>query len=382
MVFSYFLGVVSPRGNTTYFFLYLFGIIKYCLYLCGMISYKYKLYRTPKTKHLDKMLREACFVWNHALALQKRYYQIYHKYIDIIKIRSHFAKRIRRNKVKDFTSFVFRQTGYSLNGNVLTINRIKKNFKFSLSRPYDGNIKNITIYRSPLGEFFIILVLDKPIQPIGKTHNGASVGIDFGLKTYLTLSDGTIYDNPLFMKEGLIEMRRLSRNLSKCENGSSNKERKRKELDRHWNDITNKHNDFQWKLAHELCRKYDKIFIEDLDLADMKLGHKANRKLKDQAHAEFITKLLYVATKYDVVVHKIDRYYPSSKTCTCGYVNSELKLSDRKWVCPHCGATHDRDLLAANNILRRGIYELESDSKTSKHTAKRLSRLHPRISLL
>jgi putative transposase len=226
------------------------------------------------------------------------------------------------------------------------------------------------------------MVLDQSPQSIGKSHNGASVGIDFGLKTYMTLSDGTEIKNPQFMKEKLTELRRRSRNLSKCEKGSNNRERKRKELDRLWNDITNKRNDCQWKLAHDLCRKYDNIFIENLNLADMSLGRKANRKLKDQAHAEFITKLLYVAIKYDVVVHKIDRYYPSSKTCTCGYVNKELKLTDREWTCPHCGTIHDRDLLAANNILRRGIYELESDCKTSKRTAKRLSRLHPRISRL
>lgn len=380
-----------------------------------MVTYKYKLYRTDKTKHLDKMLREACFVWNHALALQKRYYKLYHKYIIDSRMRKHFAKRTHRHflhsqttqeiidrldtayqrffnhiakrppkfkKAKDFSSFVFRQGGYSLNGNILTINSIKKRFKFSLSRPYAGKVKTLTVKRNHIGEFFIAIVLDQPNQSIGKSHDGASVGIDFGLKTYMTLSDGTEIKNPQFMKESLTELRRCSRNLSKCKKGSNNKERKRKELDRLWNDICNKRDDFQWKLANELCRKYDNIFIEDLNLADMNLGRKANRKLKDQAHAEFITKLLYVATKYDVVVHKIDRYYPSSKTCTCGYVNKELKLTDRRWVCPECGATHDRDLLAANNILRRGIYELESDSKTKKQYADGQLRCHPRISFL
>ena len=380
-----------------------------------MISYKYKLYRTPKTKHLDKMLEEACFVWNHALALQKRYYKMYHKYISDSRMRKHFAKRIHRRflhsqttqeiidrldtayqrffnhiakrppkfkKTKDFCSFVFRQGGYSLNSNVLTINSIKKRFKFSLSRPYAGKVKTLTVKRNHIGEFFIVMVLDQSHQSIGKSHNGASVGIDFGLKTYMTLSDGTEIKNPQFMKESLTELRRRSRNLSKCKKGSNNRERKRKEFDRLWNDICNKRDDFHWKLAHDLCRKYDNIFIEDLNLADMKLGRKANRKLKDQAHAEFITKLLYVATKYDVVVHKIDRYYPSSKTCTCGYVNKELTLTDRRWVCPHCGATHDRDLLAANNILRRGIYELESNGKTKKQYADGQLCYHSRISLL
>jgi putative transposase len=291
------------------------------------------------------MLREACFVWNHALALQKRYYQLYHKYIGIGKMKAHFAKRIHRNllhsqttqeilerldtaykrffdhkatrppkfrKANGFTSILFKQCGYTLNGNVLTINKTKKRYKFSLSRNYDGRIKRIAIKRNSLGEYFICLSLEKESDKYGKSHNGASVGIDFGLKTYMTLSDGTEIKNPQFTKENLTELRRRSRNLSKCEKGSNNRERKRKELDRLWNDICNKRNDFQWKLAHELCRKYDNIFIEDLNLSDMKLGRKANRKLKDQAHAEFITKLLYVATKYDVVVHKIDRYYPRS----------------------------------------------------------------------
>ena len=380
-----------------------------------MIAYKYKLYRTDKTKHLDKMLRESCFVWNHALSLQKRYYRIYKKYIPLGVMQHHQAMRIKRTllgaqtvqeilerldiaykrffehlaiippkfrKAKDFASIVYKQCGFSLCGNEIAISKIHKSYKFSKSRNYEGRVKRVVLKRNRLGEYFILIVTDAEPQSYGKTLKGASVGIDFGLKKYLTLSDGAAYDNPQFLKESLVELRRRSRNLSKCKKGSNNRERKRKDLDRLWNDICNKRNDFQWKLAHNLCRKYDNIFIEDLNLADMSLGRKANRKLKDQAHAEFITKLLYVATKYDVVVHKIDRYYPSSKTCTCGYVNKELTLTDRRWVCPECGATHDRDLLAANNILRRGIYELESDSKTSKRTAKRLSRLHPRIQRL
>ncbi len=358
------------------------------------------------------MLAEACFVWNHALALQKRYYRLYGKYIPLYTMQAHQTKRIKRNlldaqsvqeiierldssykrffnhlatrppkfhKSMDFASIVFKQNGYSLVDNVLTINKIKKRYKFSKSRNYEGRIKRVAIKRNRLGEYFICVFLEKEVERDGKSRKGASVGIDFGLKTYLTLSDGLAIDNPQYMKESLAELCRRSRNLSKCKKGSKNQERKRKELDRLYNDIVNKRSDFQWKLAHFLCRKYDTICIEDLNLADMNLSRKANRKLKDQAHAEFITKLEYVATKYGVVVHKIDRYYPSSKTCTCGYINKDLKLTDRAWTCPHCGTIHDRDLLAANNILRRGIYELESDSKTKKHSANGQSRLNPTI---
>ena len=378
-----------------------------------MITYKYKLYRTDKTKHLDQMLREACFVWNHALALQKRYYRLFKKYIPLGVMQHHQAKRVKRNllgsqtvqeilerldiaykrffehlatrppkfrKAKDFTSIVYKQCGFILCENEIAINKVHKSYKFSKSREYEGNIKRVTLKRNRLGEYFILIVTDAESRSYGKTLKGASVGIDFGLKKYLTLSDGTSYDNPQFMKESLVELRRRSRNLSKCKKGSNNRERKRKELDHLMNDIVNRRSDFQWKLAHELCRKYDRIFIEDLNLGGM--NRRWGRKMHDLAHSEFVQKLEYIATKYGVVVHRIDRFYPSSKTCECGYINKELKLSDRQWVCPECGTIHDRDLLAANNILRRGIYELESDSKTSKRTAKRLSRLHPTIQRL
>ena len=375
-----------------------------------MIAYKYKLYRTDRTKHLDKMLREACFVWNHALALQKRYYRLYHKYIGIGKMKAHFAKRIHRNllhsqttqeilerldtayqrffsrlakrppkfrKAKDFSSILFKQGGYSLNGNVLTINSIKKRFKFSLSRPYAGKVKTLIVKRNHIGEFFIVMVLDQSPQSIGKSHNGASVGIDFGLKKYMTMSDGTTVDNPQFLKSGLRQLQRKSRNLSKCVPGSHNRERKRLDLDRHHEKVVNQRNAFQWQLAHQLCQQYDRIFIEDLQLTGMSALW--GRKMADLAHGEFVLKLQYVATKYGVTVHKIDRFYPSSKTCTCGYVNKQLQLKDRHWTCPECGAVHDRDLLAAQNILRQGIAELESTSKTP--SARRVHvRLHPRIS--
>ena len=377
-----------------------------------MISYKYKLYRTDKTKHLDKMLREACFVWNHALALQKRYYRLYHKYIGIGKMKAHFAKRIHRNllhsqtaqeilerldtayqrffkrlakrppkfrKAKDFSSILFKQGGYSLNGNVLTINSIKKRFKFSLSRLYDGKVKTLTVKRNHLGEFFIVIVLDKAPVGIRKSHNGASVGIDFGLKKYMTMSDGTTVDNPQFLKSGLRQLQRKSRDLSKCVPGSHNRERKRLDLDRHHEKVVNQRNAFQWQLAHQLCQQYDRIFIEDLQLTGMSALW--GRKMADLAHGEFVLKLQYVANKYGVTVHKIDRYYPSSKRCTCGYVNHGLQLHERTWVCPECGTVYKRDLLAANNILRQGIAELESVSKSKNAVgASSRSRQHPRIS--
>ena len=366
-----------------------------------MIAYKYKLYQTKRTKYLDAMLREASFVWNHALALQKRYYRTFGKYISVVAMQRHYAKRIKRNllhahttqellqrldeaykrffkklakrppkfkKARDFTSFVFKSSGgFALNGNTVTINRIRKRFKFSYSRPYEGRVKRVAFKRSPLGEYYVIITTDAEPKAYGKTHNGASVGIDFGLKTYLVMSDGTTVENPQFLKSELSNVRRKSRSLSKCKKGSNNRQRRRMDLCREFEHITNKRNDFQWKLAHELCRRYDYIFLEDLSL--MGMTHLWGRKMSDLAHAELVGKLEYVARKYGVTVHKIDRFYPSSKTCECGYVNKGLKLSDREWVCPKCGKVNDRDLNASENILRRGISELWSGCQTESDSA-------------
>lgn len=361
-----------------------------------MITYKYKLYSSKKNKRLNKMLDETCFVWNHALALQKRYYSLFNKYISCSRMQSHFAKRIKRNllhsqtvqeilqrldssynrffkrlskrppKFKrrtDFGSFVFKQGGFSLNGNTFHINTINTTFKFFLSRQYQGTIKQVKVKRSPLQEYYICIVTDGQPQTYTKTHNGASVGIDFGLKTYLTLSDGNVVTNPQFLKKNLSLLRKSSKDLSNKCKGSNHRKQAKLSLNRVYEQIVNSRKDFQYKLAHKLCGCYDYIFIEDLNLQGM--SRLWGRKVKDLAHGKFIDILYSVANKYGVTVHKIDKWYPSSKLCDCEYKYDKLSLHEREWICPECGQIHDRDIHAAQNILRRGIYELGSGSKTN-----------------
>lgn len=363
-----------------------------------MLTYTYKLYRSKRTAKLDAMLREACFVWNHALALQKRYYSLFGKYISCSRMESHFAKRIRRSrlhsqttqellerldtsykrffehlsrrppkfrKARDFSSIVYKQGGFKLNGNILVVNSIKHHFQFSYSRPYEGKIRQIRIKRSHLGEYYLYIVTDAIPESRfrRKSHKGASVGMDFGLKTYLTLSDGTRVENPLFLKSGLNELRRKSRALSRCEKDSNHRKMRRMDLERCHERICNRRDDWQWKTCHDLCKRYDTICIEDLSLVGMtKLW---GRKVNDLAFGAFVQKLEYVASRYGTSVVKVDRFYPSSKTCSaCQYVNERLSLRDRHWVCPECGASHDRDLNASVNILRQGIASSGSIRKT------------------
>ena len=208
------------------------------------------------------------------------------------------------------------------------------------------------------------------------------IGMDFGLKTFLALSDGTAIRTPLWFKTSLNRLRRLQHRHDKatCKwnktnpDGSHPKGAKivwesnhrtalAKEVARLHEHISNLRDDWQWKLCHGLCRKYDVICIEDLNIEGMK--RLWGRKVSDLAFSKFVEKLEQIAFKYGCEVRKVDRYYASSRTCGhCGYVNHELTLRDRTWVCPDCGAVLGRDLNAAENILRQGIASSGSPRKT------------------
>ena len=363
-----------------------------------MISYKYKLYTTKQSKHLQATLAEACYAWNHCLALQKRYYWMYNKYINKYRLIKHMTKVWNRRyigsqslqeiverldaaymrffkhdakrppkfkKASYFSSFVFKQCGYkSCDGHrvIINIGGKKHQYKFSKSRDFGGKPKTVRIKRTRLGEYFIVIATDAVARKYGKSHNGASIGMDFGLKIYLTLSNAEKISNPQFLKKSLKQLRKAQRHMSRCKEGSNNREKARLVVDRIYEKISNRRMDFQWKLAHELCRRFDYIFIEDLNLQGM--SRMWGRKMHDLAHGHFILILQQTAAKYRCTVHKIDRYYPSSRLCPCGYKNDMLTLKDRSWVCPHCGQVHDRDILAAQNIHREGIHDLESSHKT------------------
>lgn len=366
-----------------------------------MITLEYRIYEQKNTEVLDKMLREAAFTWNHALALQKRYYSMFGKYAHKYAIQKHFAKRIKRTllnsqsvkeiidrldnsfqrffkksskrppkfkRAVEFKSIVFKESGYFLNGNILSITKIEKRntfqkYRFSLSREYPNiKPKQVRIKRKPSGKYFMYLVYDINPTSYGKTHNGASVGADFGLKTFLTLSDGFKIESPRFFEQNINEIKKAQRKVSSKKRGSNNRKKAVLSLARKYETVTNKRKDWFYKTSHKLCKNYDFIALETLNLEGMK--RLWGRKVSDYAFADFLRVLKEVANKYDATVHQIDKWYPSSKTCTCGYVNKELSLKDRTWTCPECRKTHDRDILAANSILRKGISEYRSKCKT------------------
>ncbi len=186
---------------------------------------------------------------------------------------------------------------------------------------------------------------------------GETAGFDFGLKTFLTVSDGTQIESPEFFKSSIDEVRKTSKSHSTKQKGSNNREKARLKLARKHKKIANQRHDFHFKLANQLTQDYDVLCFEDLNLEGMKCLW--GRKISDLGFSEFLQIVEYYASIRNKKVVKIDRFFPSSKTCfECGLVNKNLELKDRTWVCESCDTLLDRDLNAAKNIHRVGASTL------------------------
>jgi len=180
-----------------------------------------------------------------------------------------------------------------------------------------------------------------------------SRSFDFGLKTFLTCSDGSKIESPQFLKQSLNLIKKASRQHSKKRKCSSNRERARLNLVRKHEDVMNRRSDWFWKLAHDLTNLFDVLCFETLNLKGMQ--RLWGRKISDLAFGEFLQILEWVAKKKGKQVVFIDRWYPSSKTCSeCGHVLDKLDLSVREWRCPSCGSINGRDENAAKNICAVG----------------------------
>ncbi|MCA1992944.1 MAG: transposase [Coleofasciculus sp. S288] len=255
-------------------------------------------------------------------------------------------------KVKKYKSFTLKQAGYKfLGGNRVKIgNRV---YQYWNKREIEGTVKTLTIKRTPLGELFMVIVVDSVNEPEVTFETGKIAGFDFGLKTFLTCSDGSKIKSPEFLKASLNDIRKASKHHSKKLNGSANRERARKNLVRQYENISNRRRDWFWKLAHELTNQFDVLCFETLNLKGMQ--RLWGRKVNDLALSDFLQILEWVAFKKRKRVIYIDRWYPSTKTCSCcGHVLDELDLSVRMWRCPSCHQINDRDKNAAINICAVG----------------------------
>jgi putative transposase len=255
-------------------------------------------------------------------------------------------------KVRKYKSFTLKQAGYKfLGGNRVKINN--RIYQFWKSREIEGTVKTLTIKRTPLGELFMVVVVDQGSKPEIEIKTRKIAGFDFGLKTFLTCSDGTTIESPQFLKQSLKTVAKYCRHHSRKLKGSSNRERARKNLVRKYEDISNRRRDWFWKLAHKLTDRFDVLCFETLNLKGMQ--RLWGRKISDLALLQFLQILEWIAKKKNKQIVFIDQWYPSSKTCShCGHVLESLDLSVREWRCPSCQSVNGRDENAAKNIQAVG----------------------------
>ena len=242
------------------------------------------------------------------------------------------------------------------------IPKFRQGIKTRFHRKFEGLVKTSVITRTSTGKYYISILVevnevDATPKPISENK---AVGIDLGIKTFAVLSDGTEIQNHKYLKRSIKKVKRLQRSLSKKAKSSKNREKARLRLARAHERVCNQRNDFLHQVTHRLVANYDTICLETLSASNMVKNHRLAQALEDIAINRFNTLLEYKAKKHGVNILRIGRFEPSSKMCTCGYINHDLTLSMRTWKCPICGAVHDRDLLAANNIKRFAFNKLNT----------------------
>ena len=367
-----------------------------------MRNTKHKLFHESSLKRLQNDLNIIGIVRNHFIALSMRYYRRYSKGLSYTRLSKHLTKLKRLKKYEYWNipyawslqnmlkrlSQSFREMrthkrghpqfkrckkhkGMTFRGEQVAIEKVSGKqkqhrnhptykirlnghwYRFALHRAIAGDIQQVHVHRDSLGDMYLTLTEDySEVRLEPKT--GKAEGFDMGIKDFLTGSDGERYTSPMFYKHNAKKLATAQKALSRKAKGSGNRERERKNVARIHKKTANQRTDHHWKLAIELCRKFDILFFEDLNLDGMK--RLWGKQVSDLAFGEFYEKLKWQAKKRIRAVLKVDKWSPTTKCCSvCNHHHKNLTLAYRNWTCPECHTHLDRDENAAMNILKEGV---------------------------
>ena len=365
-------------------------------------SYKFRLYPNREQENLILRTLGCCrFVFNHYLAYRKDLYEqsgqtanyyvcandltvlkkqeetAWLKEVDATALQSslrdldtayqNFFRRVKQGGKPGFPHFKSKHdhrqsyqskcvgTNIKILDKAVQLPKLGK-VKCRVSKEVKGRILSATVSRNPAGKYYVaICCTDVELRPFDKT--GSAIGLDVGIKSFAVSDAGTVYENHKYLRRSEKKLARLQRQLSRKTKGSANRDKARVKVARLHEHVVNQRKDMLHKLSTQLVRENDIICIEDLAPKNMVRNHKLAKSIVDVSWGEFRRQLTYKSEWYGKQLVVIDRFYPSSQTCSvCGEKWDGTKdLKIRKWQCPHCGTTLDRDTNAAINILNEGL---------------------------
>ena len=259
-------------------------------------------------------------------------------------------------------SATYTDNAFTLKDNKLTLAKHKEPLDMVWSRPLPDGCKprSVTVSKDKIGRYFVSLVVEEDIAPLAPTEK--AVGIDLGLKSFLITSDGETRANPKYYARDEKKLAKAQRKHARKKKGSKNREKARKKVAKLHARIADTRRDFQHQVSTKLIRENQVICLETLNVKGMLQNHCLAKAISDVGWGGFVRQLEYKAKWYGRTLIKIDRWYPSSKTCSaCGHILDSLTLDVREWACPECGVCHDRDINAASNILAVGLTVLPAE---------------------
>jgi putative transposase len=266
------------------------------------------------------------------------------------------AKYPTFKKRRNTQSATYASNAFTWKDGQLTLAKMNESLAITFHRAFPADLKpsSVTVSKDCADRYFVAMLVEEEIKPLPVVE--AQVGLDLGLKSMVILSTGEAVGNPRYYAKDEKRLAKAQRRHAKKKKGSKNREKARRKVARVHARIGDRRRDYQHKLSTRIVHENQVICVESLAVKNMVKNHCLAKAISDVGWGEFVRQLEYKSQWYGRTLVKIDRWYPSSKTChDCKHVVEDLPLDVREWVCPKCGVWHDRDLNAANNILAEGL---------------------------
>ena len=303
-----------------------------------------------------------------------------------IDLKNAYNNHFRKLKQKLQTSLKFKSRRNPKHSyrtiNISNSIRVKDNYiklpklgfvKLKKSRGVPGKIKSVTISKNILNNYYVSILCEVEIDTLSKLDT--QVGIDLGIKEFCVTSNNTKVSNPKYLRQSEDKLKKIQKIFSNRVKGSNRRFKQQKKLFKIYEKIRNQRWDFLHKLSSKLVSENQVICLEDLQVKNMVKNHCLAKSISDVSWSKFVEFLKYKCDWYGRELIQIDKFFPSSKTCSnCGNIKKDLTLRDREYQCDSCGVKIDRDYNASLNILREGLKMLnkncrdDSDSSVNMQT--------------